>query len=239
MLLTNKGIILIEQLIASVLGLLLIGLSVELYQSIYKGFGLQLAIRGVQDSAQSTVDILSTEIRQAGYIGCAKLTNDFPIRAYQGFSITPDNHLILTDHSVLVRHAAQDSARLLSAMVRFDLLETNQNVLFKKGAILMISNCRHAEIFEVKSLFTHHGAQLITPVVPLHDHFEQNAEVSYFEINQFYVHNKNLYMDNIHKTKLKLVDGIDDLHIKFHPVEIVLFLSKGSYKKIWTAKVTS
>jgi hypothetical protein len=210
---TTNGMMLVEAMLASLLGLLLVSCLFKLYISMQKSYQLHTSLTQVQASLQSTLDILTHEIRLAGYIGCAKLTDDFPIKSYQSYSLTTKNKLQLFETAVSVKHASQKYVNLARPMQSFFTLELTNQHTFKVGDILIISDCRHAEIFCVKKISHLRDKQIIVPDGGLHSLFDDIAEVSRFESHYFYLEHNALYDENIRRSKMRLVDGINSLSI--------------------------
>jgi type IV pilus assembly protein PilW len=77
---TQKGVSLVEIMIAMVIGLLLIAGVGQIYISSKQTYRLQDAQSRMQENARYTLELLSNDIRIAGYSGCANLN-----------SITPNN----------------------------------------------------------------------------------------------------------------------------------------------------
>jgi hypothetical protein len=201
-----------------------VGAIFKIYYISQNSFRLQASLNQIQDNARTAIDILSSEIHQAGYIGCAKLTNDFPAISSQ-YPFTIKNKLAMTSTTITVRHAGFENANLINTMLNASILEVSDNVHFKKNNILIISDCKHAEIFTVKNIIYSSGTQKISPVSPLSYQFEQNAEIAHFEVNHFFVAATNqkdhygkpvsaLYVKKLQGNSIRVVDGIKSIHIE-------------------------
>jgi type IV pilus assembly protein PilW len=231
------GTILIEVLISALIGIALIGSMFEIYITSQQSFRLQSALNQLQENAKTAANIISTEIHRAGYIGCAKLTDDFPVRAYQHYSITPQNKLSTTNDTITIRYAGLNNVELVSPMKSLSMLLADNSVIFKKNNILIISDCRHAEIFQVKNVSVWNHIQKIVSTMPLHDFYNQHAEISRFEINHIYTAHSALYLENIHHSKIRLVDGVESIQV-LSGREIILNVASQSLYKEWYVYVS-
>ncbi len=67
----QKGLSLVELLIAITLGLILVGGVIQVFLSSRVVFSTQQSISRVQESGRFAIDFISQELRLAGYMGCA------------------------------------------------------------------------------------------------------------------------------------------------------------------------
>lgn len=72
-------------------------------------------------------------------------------------------------------HESQESFRVTN--------EVHINI----GDVMVISNCQHAEIFQIKSVAHNQGIQIVESVKPLEYEYDANSEVSRLEVNRYYV----------------------------------------------------
>ena len=79
-----SGSILIELMLSVAIGLLLMSGLIEIYLTSQRAIKLQKQLLEIQTNAQLVSDILHTEIKKSGNIGCAKLTDEFPIISHAG-----------------------------------------------------------------------------------------------------------------------------------------------------------
>ncbi|MDN3639510.1 PilW family protein [Simiduia curdlanivorans] len=75
----NSGLTLVEILIAMALGITLIAGVVQIFVSNKRVFSSQQALSGIQETGRFAVELMSSDIRMAGYFGCmsrvSQLTN--------------------------------------------------------------------------------------------------------------------------------------------------------------------
>jgi type IV pilus assembly protein PilW len=251
----NSGAMLVELMLACALALVLIGLLLKIYLGSQQSARIQSSLNQIQDNAKIAITILSSEIHQAGYIGCAKLTNDFPL-FFTRYELTEKNKIKGDRHSITIRHAAFKSDYLIKDMLSTSILEVKDDIHFKKNNILIISDCKHAEIFQIKNIIYSRGIQIITPISPLHNQFDSRAELARFEVNHFFISRTKrkdfygnpisaLYVKNLQGETTRLVDGINDLNIQYlmghagvSGVKINLNVCSARLCKIWHADVS-
>ncbi|TAK78792.1 MAG: hypothetical protein EPO11_00915 [Gammaproteobacteria bacterium] len=182
-----KGETLIELMVAVVIGLLLISSLVEIYLSSQRGYRLQDALNHLQDNAKLATNFLKSDIQQAGYIGCARLTNDFPIASYSSsYAITPQNKLTGSDTQFTVRHLVFPNV-ILKTMQDASTIEVSKEINIHAGDVLIIADCNKAEIFQAESVSSSQQSQKIITTSPLQNKYEAYAEIGPFEINTYYI----------------------------------------------------
>lgn len=221
-----SGMLLIELMVSMVLALLLISFILEIYLASRKSQQFRAALNQVQNNANSAFSVLGTEIRRAGYIGCARLTKEFPVHAYGYYSLTPKNKLIVLDNNKFTVRYAGYPGVILKKIPEDDLtLYTSADIRFSSGDILIISDCKQAEIFQVDKTSLKNGLQKITVKYPLHYPFSPYAEISKLEINTYFIFKTNrksrdgkpifaLYVADIKGRKMELVEGINSMKLK-------------------------
>lgn len=224
-----KGITLIELLIAMTLGLLLLSIMLGIYLAMQKSHHLQTAINNIQDNARVAISLLSADIRKAGNIGCAKLTKDFLLTSHTPYTLSTQNKLTGAhtgnSASITIRHASFPSAALVEPMQDDSILYVTRIPKFKVGDILLIADCKQAEIFKVEYVAFMHGLQKIIPQTALHQHYEAHAEVSQLEINHYFVDKTSrhdttgapifsLWKQDLN-TKSELVEGVYRMQIRY------------------------
>lgn len=224
---SHSGFGLIELMIAVTIGLLLLSMILQIYLTNLNSYRLQLALNQVQQNAKTAIDILNTEIHQAGYIGCAHLTYDFPIFSYPPYTLMSHNKISSQKvDEITIRRADFPAAVLIEPMQDTSILSVSHHVRFSSGDILIISNCNQAEIFEVKEIKSFQGGQKIISHYPLHHQYEQQTEVSRFVINTYFIANTHrryangkpiysLFVKDINQRKSELIEGIQQMRIRY------------------------
>jgi hypothetical protein len=223
----NAGLILIELLIAVSIGLLLIMMLMKIYLTSLNSSRLETALNTIEDNAKSFTAIMTSEIHQAGNIGCARLTRDFPIISLPKYTFTAANKISgNTSNEIIIRHVEYPNATLTEAMHDNHRIYLSNNIRFHSGDVLVISNCERAEIFIATKVKQKNDMQEITLTSPLHDKYEKLSEVSRLKINHFYIKKTGrryedgsdisaLYLEDIHHRSTELVAGVEYMQIRY------------------------
>ena len=237
----HVGAMLIELMIAMTIGLLVLSFLLEMYVVSQQSYRLQSALIAISDNAKSAFSILRNDIKAAGHIGCARLTPDFPIITHNGYTITTENSLSATDTELIVRHAELTHVALIGPMQDLMTMQTNKEIYFSRGDILIISDCRHAEIFTVKNVIIFHDSQKIISSFPLRYAYGQDAEISRMAINHYFIakttrkNTSALFVKDIKQRTTELVENVSNMHIVFNgaSVQIDLDFIASPFKKTW------
>ena len=223
----QHGFNLIELLTTIVISMLMLNIIMQIYLTIEHNIQIQAALYQLQNDAEDVTNLMRTEIKKAGHIGCAKLTSDFPIIPYHEYSVTAFNKLRENNaHELTIRYAETSGAVLTENMRDTRNLIASLDVQFSVGDLLLISNCYRAEIFQVAKIKISKSRQEIIPSSALHDRYEKNAEISRLVINKFYLaktHRKHvdgsfisaLYLENIKHRKMELIENIEQLEFNY------------------------
>lgn len=212
----SRGSILIELMISVAIGLLLLSGLTEIYLSLIRANQLQTDLLAIATDAESALTLLHQDISHAGYIGCAKLASDFPLQSHTALVLTPQTKIIGEDHRITVRYATFSSINLLESMTNPSRLIISNEIAFKAGDIVLISNCARAEIVEIATVLHHADEQILILAKPLNFLFEENAQVSEMVENTFYLcHQSALCVRDIHHQEIELVDHILALNFTY------------------------
>lgn len=183
----TRGFTLVEILIAMTISLLLMGLLLEIFLASRRSFQLQCALLEIEENARKAIEILTSEIQKAGMIGCARLSQDFPIVPFGPFTITVDNKLSGNSSEITIRYAEFNAAVLIKNMHNQINLTLNKSIHFAKQDILLIADCTQAELFQVERIILGADKQNLIASTALHHRYEKNAEISRFVINKFFI----------------------------------------------------
>lgn len=243
----QRGISLIEIMIVMTLSISLTALLFETYLASHRTYQMQVELKHLQDNAMTAIEILTQEIKQAGYIGCQRLRDDKTVSGYLSYELNPTNKIqVINGKEITLQYAEFPAATLLQPMQNQLTLYVNSEVTFKPQEILIISDCKYAEMFEVKEVHTSKGMQIITASQSLKRNYSTNAEISKFAINHFYIDKTNrkhadgssiyaLYIDDIHHIKSEMVEDIQSMKLNEteEGVSIQFQVLSGSLKKNW------
>lgn len=216
---------------------IIFSLLITVYISAQNNLLKQVSFSHEQENARLALEILSSEIRMAGYIGCLKISDNFPLKSI----INPQNKIVVTVNSITVRHVNLTHANLLSEMRGQSTLHVTLKPDFAINDILIISDYKAAEVFKVKKIQLEKTKQKITTDKPLLNHFAENAEVGRLEINTYFIAKTErktktgetiyaLHMQDIHGYKTELVEGINaaTFRVDAHGVEMELAVATSS-----------
>lgn len=173
----QAGLSLIELMVAMVLGLVLIGGVIEIYVNSKQTYRNQDALSRLQENGRHALNVLSTNIRPAGYAGCANLEHvdpnviaDPPIPATftENTAVTGnENTGTLTWAPALAANVSADVADSdvitvsragdCGANLIGNLSPSNANIQINgnntcgvvKDQAVMISDCEAADVFKV------------------------------------------------------------------------------------------
>lgn len=219
-----SGMTLIELLICLALEIFLLGLLCSMYLFNQNCHHWQSMLIKMQDNAQTTINLLTSNIKKSGYIGCARLTKDFPLISSVPTILTAMNKLVGAANEITVQFMEFPGAYLIQETAENLIISSHLNI--KIGDLLLISDCKHAEIFQVKDYHVNKQTQIITPVSALKFHFDQFAEIGHLQINKFFISKTNRFdqngkviyglflQENMHD-KFELVDGIENMNITY------------------------
>lgn len=244
----QSGAFLLEILITmSLTSFLLLGIY-HLYQSQRTTYNLQQGLSQIQENIRIAADYFSDAIHHAGFIGCGNLSNEFPIHQAQSyFKFTPESAIqgfsqgdllpikikktLQVNSDLFITHQLD---RLTTPLLQTHIatkyltgssLITSKYPRYKRGELLMLSDCEKADIFPVENIFTSNGKQVLTIKHKLADYW-QNAELGRLIENSFYIAatgRKNLsnetvyalYQQNIRGFRHELLAGISQMKINY------------------------
>jgi len=183
-----SGQILIDVMLTVGLGMLLLSILLDLYLASQRSLQLQNALIRMEDNARAALDILTSEIHQAGYIGCPRLTDDFPVISHVEHSISQKNKLTGSNaDEIIIRHVEFPASVITAVSQDRNVISVSNVIRFSAGDLLFISDCRHAEIVRAESVNAGRFSQTVKLSHLLRYRFESDAEVSKFAANKFYL----------------------------------------------------
>ncbi|MBA3660669.1 MAG: prepilin-type N-terminal cleavage/methylation domain-containing protein [Gammaproteobacteria bacterium] len=235
----TAGFTLIETMVALTVSLLIYSILMEIYVHTLKSYRLQIAYHQLQINAEQAVSILMSAIKKSGYIGCAKLTKNFPLANQASSTFNFENQLVLTPHSLTVSYMQHKTATLIHGVEGGKTLTIDHGISIKPRDILIISDCESANIFTVKNVSKFKFKQIIYLNTPLIYPFKAGAQISHLVKERYllkkvsapnqYQRKFALFRENlIHKRQHELVGGIDqidfdpDLNLKTQLIQGVM-----------------
>jgi type IV pilus assembly protein PilW len=213
----QSGFTLIEWLIGLSIGLFMLTFTSRLYISLYKtGVFIRNNVE-VDNNARIALNWLAYDIRMAGFIGCANL-EEIPFFEEQNLlthsllgwhqgntqGLPPPTQKSIKASDILYLHYA-DPVRIPIIAAQNNKVQFAQRSNFSPDTVLMLSDCRHAELLQLNKVRLKHV-------------YQTDAEVSPFYRLVYYVgqtNRKNSYQQPIYALYRQ------DLHAKAHPTELV------------------
>jgi len=160
------GFTLVELMVSMTLGLILTAGLVQIFVSNKQSFVMSQALSNVQESGREGAMILAREIRNSDYWGCITAATsvknnlnpggtDDVLDFSRGLEIYPDadgdNAIVDGSHVIVMRGiggAPEVTVEKVPAGPAASLHVSDAS-LFERGDILLVSDCEHANIFQV------------------------------------------------------------------------------------------
>jgi hypothetical protein len=242
-----SGVTLIELLLSLTISFVILDALFSIYITCKNNFSLQLHLAAIQENAQSAMQILKNDIESAGFIGCAHLSDNFPIRNHTSYLFDASNKLIGNEDSISIRHMDTRVSALTQPMQNFIRLKLTGTREYHIKEIMMISDCESADIFTIQSVqMLDKNLQLITAMQPLSKNYDANAEVSRLVFNTYFVKRTRrtsrdhqpiyaLFIKNINGHSEEIAEDINSLHFNYSTtgITIHLTLSEAALTKDW------
>lgn len=178
---TIQGFSLVELMIAMAIGVMLLSGILTIFTSSRKSFDLSNEISGIQENARFAVERLASDVRMAGFQGCATSdgnsatihavnapTTNVAQTALRGAEVTTSGWLPLrpaelagmqpaprVGSDVLMLQLAEPvTARLSSAMTSLsaNLILDSNDIGLSAGDLAIVSDCESADLFEVSAV---------------------------------------------------------------------------------------
>jgi len=175
---TQSGFGLVELMIAMTIGLVLLGGIGYLYMGSRGAFRTTDNLSRMQENARFALDMMSRDIRMAGYLGCGNMTS-IKVTTIANPPVppmTPGNALIGYDGgtgwvnpTTITRIAGTDVLSVMGAFsggvnLTGNLTPQNANIQvngnpdnFQTGDVLVVTNCVNADIFKATTVSTGTG----------------------------------------------------------------------------------
>lgn len=189
----QRGISLIELLIAILLSALLITGIFTIYLSNKKSYQFNEALARIQENGRIGFEYLSRDTRMAGYCGCGRLADVLPANAnfsilnsvvgwHNGVSSSsvpfPLLDPVAEGDVLLLQEAAPEGVN--AQIIDKNTLTIKESADFKVGDSILISNCTHASVARVVSVSQEKTGETlkITPNLTVLKSYKKYAEVN-------------------------------------------------------------
>lgn len=211
----QNGFTLIELLVAITLTSIILYTSMQIFFRHKESWRTRLAILQLDNEANFIIDTLTTDIKQAGYIGCAKLSTSFNLFPRGQVLLNANNFLTGSRDTLISRYASTRFAVLLKNMNNLTLY-LNSSPRFHADEWVIISDCTAAEIFQIKTVNFSQGMQKITPIKKLQHSFRDGAEISKLFVNEYHFSKNQIYLQPLLGRKIYLSKSNLRLHLHFY-----------------------
>lgn len=208
----QKGLTLIEIMIGLVITSMMIICLLSIYLLTEKNNEIKIALNTIEDNANLLTEIFRNEIHQAGYRGCAKLSNE-------------ENKIEIHENQLTIRHASSKYAELKRDMRSYSILYLSRNIKINKNNVYLISDCKTSDIFSASEVEnSSNDIQKIISEFPLSKKYENNAEIRKMEIKTYYIVKTKrinlrgepiygLYVKENNDDSEELIEGIESMKI--------------------------
>lgn len=223
----NHGFTLIELMIGIVLSTLILSGVIEIYLGAAQSHESQMDLHIIQDNARMAFSFLNSGIASAGYIGCMKLTPDFPKNINITSQIKIESLHQPNSDSMTIHQVSHQHATITEPMTAYSILYVTDSLEFFPKETVLISDCKNAELFQIKTLVSvNEKIKKIITIHPLHHLYEKNAEVSLIESNTYFIDDTQrktktglpiyaLYLKKLDQPKMELVDHVENMKIQY------------------------
>ncbi|MDQ7091094.1 MAG: PilW family protein [Methylococcales bacterium] len=239
----QRGITLIEIMIAMVIGLFLMGGVMQIFLSSQQTYKMQDNLSRMQENGRFAVEFISRDIRMAGYWGCLKtvtniksmLKNDATFDSFKESINGADNdstnsNIIDGTDSLILKGVLSSNISLTSMLDSLNdpsvNIENNSNL--QKGEIVLMSDCAMGDVFQItNSPSTELRHQTGGSLLPgnQHDKFQKiyGLDAYIYKFNSYTYFIKQNAANNgsaLFRTAnggadQELVDGIENLQILY------------------------
>lgn len=141
--------------------------------------------------------LIETEISNAGHLGCRQLVGG----------------LTVTENGFRVRYQALKQ-NLLVSPTSGSHIEVDKAVTWHQGQRLIISDCLHAETFNIAAIYQRPDKQMIITDKHLQYHYYNDAEVGEYIDHQYYIKDKILRRKLANGRSEKVLQGVDSWVLK-------------------------
>jgi len=175
----HRGMSLVEVLVALVISLFLLGGIIQVYLANKTSYAFSNAISRIQENGRYSLDTMSQDLRMAGFFGCAifdptdseSIVNNLNAAGTgydaavhdiigQGLLEGTNNDGLNGSDSITLRGAKPSQFNVFPPFGPSTSanIKVNNNDILETGDIVMISNCRGADIFQITNTTQGKGA---------------------------------------------------------------------------------
>src|SRR5688572_11997760 len=169
-----KGITLVECLFALSLSMMLFFFIGTFSVITFHHHETQSSWNLLQENTRIASSFLTKNLQKTGFVGCAFGSKNF----YLSHPVTSDHHE--SSDSLSLQYLSESSAILLEPMRHPAFLKVTSTLLISKGDWMLITDCEHAEIFEVAKVSDFQGGKEITLKQSLKYLYAKNSEIRHY-----------------------------------------------------------
>ena len=241
----QAGFGLVELMIAMTLGLVLLGGIGYVFIGSRGAFRTTDNLSRIQENARYALDVMSRDIRMAGYVGCGNIASmtvntianaPVPQMTAGNALIGYDNGTSWTNPTGITR-AAGDVLSIMGAFssgvnLTGNLIPSNANIQvngnpdgFKQGDVLMVTNCTNADVFKVTNNPGSSGTVTLTHANSSNtgnrlgsyssDAFVMRVDQYSYFIGTNPAGNRALYRVGLDGTAEELVEHVHDMQFRY------------------------
>ena len=230
---------LIECMLALTLSTFMVSCLFEMYLAVENHRSFQDNLISMKENAELISQLMAHHLRNAGYAGCAKLTNDFPINNHLTIDISEkskiqsDNEKDIKPETdgLLIWHANKLNGLLTQKILNNSVLYVGSKDTFSPNDRLLISDCKQADVITIKkSVLLSDGTQKINSMQKISHVYGKNSEIHRIEQEHFFIGDTGrlnderqpiyaLYEKDNDEHKSELVEGVEALHIELINIE--------------------
>jgi len=212
-----NGFTLVEVLLTLSIATLCLLTLLAIYSASQRSYKTQVLLQDEASSMQLLSAYLVNKIHLVGYIGCAKLTSNFPIKSHINWQLTPSNRIVGTDTELIMQGAEAIGSAIKEISNDKQTVVVAQGIGFAEGDTVLISDCTQAEIVQVSKVVNHADDQWLQLSSALNFHYGEEAEMRKVIKNHFYFSQETstLYQESLTHEKLTIIKQIANLHILY------------------------
>lgn len=187
---------LIEFIVASFLGLLLLCGAIGIYGSLKQSDQSIVGLARIQENGRMAIHLLRQEIQSAGYIGCPRLTNlDIPIAdtLYPPFTAEYALKDLTKTHSthdsILIEKADASAYYLISTMPDLKSVLIHPPFKSTNKSWFIISDCSTADVFQINGIVKNRQTFLIIANRPLQKKYNTSATLHQLHAISYFIAN--------------------------------------------------
>ena len=210
------GILLLEYMLAMVIGLSMVLFIFEVHRCLKASHRFIQSVYLAFTEAETLITLINQEVHAAGRMGCEKINEQHLVydSTQQIFrAIFP---LTLSEHAIRLMHTDAGYVLLLvDAAKGHAALRAAESLSLRRGDWIIISDCIHTELTRVANVYTHaKHEQTIHLEKPLHFAFKKSAMIAKFvivDINTRKRHAREIVSLTVNGSRTAIAEYIENL----------------------------